>query len=163
MATTMTREMLATVTVERGTGMDVGCKRDAYRAAHGMLREIGNGAQRVVYVDDRSRFVYKIATDWYPEANREEFEAFMSGRLSAMGLGMYGSPVALFTVQMANGPVEVLAMPFRSKSANDADPNAQKRFMARGARRLPDMHDANWRVTANGRIKITDLGFGVAR
>lgn len=152
-----------TVTVERGTGMDVGCKRDALATVRGELRKIGNGAQREVYADARGRFVYKLERPGYPGSNRDEYEAFMSDALATRGLRQYGSPVALYTVATPDGPVEVLAMPMRPLAARDATPAELERFSARGGYRLPDMHDANYRVSANGRIKITDLGFGVAR
>lgn len=155
---------IASVTVERGTGMDVGCKRDALAAARGELFPIGDGAQRTVYVDARGRFVYKIEKGGYPGSNRDEYEAFRSSHLREMGLGQYGSPVALFTVETAGGwSVEVLAMPVRPKHSHEASPAEQNRFHSRGARRLVDMHPANYRVTPGGRIKITDLGFGLSR
>lgn len=155
---------LKDVTVERGTGMDVGCKRDALAAVMGNLRKAGQGAQRSVYVDARERFVYKIERSGYPGSNREEYEAFMSGELRERGLARFGSPVALYTVQTRHsGPVTVLAMPFRAQRSEAASPAEHERAAERGLFRLPDMHGANYRVTANGRIKITDLGFGVRR
>lgn len=157
----MGRNGIASVTVERQTGMDVGCKRDALAAVAGTLPRIGRGLCRTAYADSRQRFVYKIDNAGYEGSNRDEYEAFTSGRLSAMGLGQYGSPVALFTVETPDGPVEVLAMPFRAHGSDHADHGERARARARGMMRLPDMHEGNYRVTANGRIKITDLGFGI--
>lgn len=152
---------IATVTVERGTGMDVGCKRDALATVQGTLRRIGNGAQRDVYVNAKRTIVYKIERPGWEGANRAEYDAFMSGALSRRGLGQYGSPVALYTVTTETGEtVEVLAMPFRAEHGRSASEAEMDRAWRRGMFDLPDMHDANYRVTANGRIKITDLGFG---
>lgn len=153
---------IANVTVERGTGMDVGCKRDALATVEGSLKRIGNGAQREVYSDARGRFVYKLERPGYPGANRDEFNAFMSDALKSRGLSQYGSPVALYTVHLSNGDtVEVLAMPMRPHDSRTVSPAALEKFAERGGYNLPDMHDANWRVSPNGRIKITDLGFGL--
>jgi len=158
----MGRNGIASVTVERQTGMDVGCKRDALATVEGNLPRIGRGLCRTAYADSRKRFVYKIDNPGYEGSNRAEYEAFTSGTLRDMGLGQYGSPVALFTVETADGPVEVLAMPFRAESSASASAAEYERARSRGMFRLPDMHDGNYRVTANGRIKITDLGFGVS-
>lgn len=153
-----------TARVERGTGADIGCKRDAIATARGELNRIGAGVQRTAYADRRNRFVYKIENGGWDGANRAEFEAFMGGELRARGLAQYGSPVALFTVTDPNGrEYEILAMPFRAQASHAASRAEMNRFMSRGGNRLPDMHGGNFRVTANGRIKITDLGFGAER
>lgn len=161
------RTMNARTTVTRTTGMDVGCKRDAEACVDGMLREIGHGAQRRVYADARMRFVYKLETEWYPGANRDEYDAFVNVLPNKHPeLRQYGSPVALYHVTQSDGSiVDVLAMPFRKDHSNDAPLAESRRFESRlrnerGVRKLQDMHGANYRVTANGRIKITDLGFG---
>ena len=152
----------ATVTVTRGTGMDVGCKRDALRAINGDLRMIGSGLTRKAYADDRSRIVYKIESRGYPGSNRQEYDTFSGSALRDRGLAQYGTPVALYTIATDDGPIDVLAMPFRSDASHAAPMAELVRFRNRGGLRLPDMHGGNYRVTAGGRIKITDLGFGVS-
>lgn len=154
---------LAQISVERQTGMQVGSKRDAYRAANGDLAKVGAGLQRTVYVDDTMRTVYKVANWGWDHSNREEYEAMYVG-LAAAGLSRYRTPCALFT--MPDGTT-VLAMPYRVHHGRALSARARDRFyhdlrnaQAHGVR-VPDMHDGNYRGTPAGRVKITDLGFGV--
>lgn len=154
----------ASVKVERGTGMDCGSKRDAILAVSGGLARIGAGLTRTVYVDARSRFVYKVENGArWQGTNRAEYEDMMGGEMERRGLTYYRTPCALYT--MPDGTT-VLCMPVRPKDSRDAAPGAVERFQRRlreqarvhGA--IPDMHPGNYRVTPNGRVKITDIGFG---
>lgn len=152
------------VTVERGTGMDCGSKRDALRAIRGEFQRAGRGLCRTVYIDDRNRFVYKIDNAGWAGSNRAEFEAQMGEELVKRGLRTYATPSAIFT--MPDG-TEILAQPVRPRDSNEADWDTRDRFHdalrraeQAGHDPIPDMHGGNYRLTPGGRIRITDLGFG---
>lgn len=164
--------IIRSITALRDTGMQVGCKRDAYRAAIGDLSHSDphtgrdmRGLQRSCFIDDKGTTVYKVANPGWDNANRLEFEQ-MYRELADAGLTAFRTPCALFI--LPNGQ-SVLAMPYRPQHGRALSQRAEARLHAalRNAQThgyfVPDMHEGNYRGTPAGRPKITDLGFAMGK
>lgn len=149
-------------TVKRGTGEDIGCKRDAEAAFDGKLVKIGAGFMRTAYVDARGKFVYKVANFGKNSDNESEFERMW--RVAATpGCASIYSPVALFYVD----GVAVLAMRVRPHDTDATRWEARDKFRETvrlynetniWGDKLSDMHDGNFRGTPERRLKLTDCG-----
>lgn len=159
----MARPVMANVTMAPRKGERCGSKRDVIRAVNGELQRMGKGIHRVGYADDRKRYCYKVETSLgrLENANSEEYECMTNLRNSSDPRRMYATVCNLWYYTDPFGTTHtVLVMPFIAHDSSKADPKHVARARKRGFFRVRDMHGNNWRVTANGRMKFTDLGFG---
>lgn len=164
----------------------VGCKRDARAAKNGDLAQLDSGLYRQVYIDARSKVVYKVGHYYGPPgavgdhtirdddgwcetcdttiidgddnyANESEHENCQ--RYRAEGAA-WAPPTSLYYVD----GVAVLAMPFypfgayTSGTKSSWQERAQERIdLIMEEHYIEDLHEYNWRLTRQGHLRITDL------
>lgn len=152
----------------------IGCRRDATKATRGELPHLGNGAMRDVFTPSAaSSVVYKIPRRGGNVANESEYLAMtryrIGGNMWASGCAIYyvldGAVIATsdgtltLPTGLPAGTVAVLAMRKYPTAGHGADMATRQKAHRLGmAHNLRDFHDDNWRVTAKGRIRVTDLG-----
>lgn len=125
------------------------------------MAQIGSGAFRRVYRRSGavgSRFVYKVshykAQNGKPVERDNQYNEGEYCRLTderAAG-HTWATPISIFYV---NG-IAIVAMPFVPQASGACKPGEYNRLPA--AIRREDMHGQNYRATATGRLRVTDLG-----
>jgi hypothetical protein len=126
---------------------------DAVRAVNGDLEVLDSGSSRVVYIDRRRRYVYKVE-DEGTGTNVKEMEAIAQARLD--GYGKFIPPATLFFV----GDVPVIAMPYYPRDVLDLVEDEYRWAMDNLPKYLHnDWGVNNMRATTSGRVKFIDLGY----
>lgn len=121
----------------------------------GDMARLSAGAFRTVFRRPGGKFVYKVshykARAGAPVKRDNKYNEGEYRRLTdERDLGhTWATPVGIYYVE----GIAVLAMPYVPQGGDACKPGERDKV-----RHLPDMHGNNYRATASGRIRVTDLG-----